>query len=205
MSQAGSEFERLDQAPRSRAGAVHDGPAGQVPVGEPAPGHGRDAGAVGQETDGAADIPERQPHPRELGRELQKEYGRQQSAHGDGPARQQAREPAVEVGAGRDGVEAERLEHRDGEEPGQRHGRGVLAEELGDVEVGQQEAQAGEQGELARADEAGKDPRRQAGAVCGIERRCAPGRGTPMGGGLHLSGTPREGGGLAPLRAPGRN
>ncbi len=120
-----------------------------------------------------------------------------------------AREPAVQVGKCRDGVEPERLEHRDRDEPGQRKCGRVLAEELGDVEVGDQKAETGEEGELSHADEAGEDPRRQARAVAGVERHISTGQRMAIGGSspavLHPAAAPRETGRLPALLAPGGN
>ena len=63
-------------------------------------------------------------------------------------------------------VEPEALEHRDGGKPGERQRRRVLAEEVGDVEIRDEEADAGDEGELGRAHQAREDARRHLAALC---------------------------------------
>ena len=58
-------------------------------------------------------------------------------------------------------VEAQRLEHGDGGKSGESQGRGILAEEVGDVEIRDEEADAGDEGELGGAHEAREDAGRQ--------------------------------------------
>ena len=169
----GIGVERLEQALAGGPGAVDDGAAREVSLGEALPRQRRDDSAIANEGDGAADVPQCQPDAGEFGRELEEEHGRQQQPHRRGPAHQQARQLAVGGGERRDGVEAERLEHGDGGKSGERQRRGVLAEELGDIEIGDEEAEAGEERELAEAHEAGEDARRQAAAACRIAGRAA--------------------------------
>ncbi len=172
-------FQRRNQALAGGPGAVDDGAAREETAGKAPPRDPGHRGAIGEESDGAAHVPQHQPGAREVGGDLEEEDRRQQQGDGGGPARQQARQLAVGSGERGNVVEPERLEHRHGGKPCQRQGGGVLAEKVGDVEVGDEEAQARDKAEFGRADKSGEDARRDAARPRGRGQRLRRDGGLP--------------------------
>ena len=169
--------ERLQQALAGWAGAVHDGTPRQLALCQAAPRQRRDDAAVGHESNRTAHEPQGKPGAGEVRRNLEEEHAREQQAHRRGPAQQQAGHLAMSRRQRRHVVEPEALEHRDGGEPGERQGCRVLAEEVRDVEIRDQEADAGDESELGHAHQAREDARRHLAARADVGELCHGGTG----------------------------